>query len=90
MRPEPSIKRVSPMGHVSDAEDAAAAIHRRLQLRLNDNRLCVFVSGDHIFAAKEDSIVAQTASPFSIVGVYNRRATPVDIAGDIEAWRAAA
>jgi hypothetical protein len=90
MRPEPSIKRVSPMGHITDAEDAAAAIFRRLQARLNGNTLCVFVDGDHVFAAKEDSAVAQTASPFAIVGVYTRRATPVDIAEDIEAWRAAA
>lgn len=83
--------RVTPIGHVDAPQNAGMAIHQRLNRRLNGNAVLVFVNaaGD-IYAVKDDSETAMQARPGQIVGTYTRRADPGDIAGDIEAWRAAA
>lgn len=83
--------RVQPIGSVAEAEQTGRAIHERLNRRLNGNAVLVFVDREgSVFAVNSQSDTADVVPAKQIVGTYTRRAPPLDIAGDIEAWRTAA
>lgn len=87
-----SLRRCAPVGSIADAPNVlAGAIKARMKLsRGTDGNLTVFVAGGNVYATRATSSVSDTVGERELVGTYTYTARPVDIAEDIEAWRAAA
>lgn len=87
-----SLRRCSPVGSIADAPAVLAGkIKARMKhKRCSDGNMTVFVANGNVYATRATSRVSDTVGEHELVGTYTYTARHVDIAEDIDAWRATA